>query len=106
MGFKAKEFILSGSSATVNVPLHDGFDGNFIVHLKEGAAETVTISAVSSIFTDVAGVETAVAITATTTLTAGITLAYASKVVSDVIRITLTAAPISNDTVIEIIAQH
>lgn len=106
MGYRSKKFEITGGASTINVGFVDGFDGKFIVHLKEGAGETVTISSVSQIFTNVAGTETAVAIS-TTAITAGKTVSYAgTNPVSSVLRVTLSGAPVSEDTVIEVTAQY
>lgn len=106
MGYRSKEFNIQGGASTINVGLVDGFDGKFIVHLKEGAGETVTISSVSQIFTDVAGNETAVAVS-TAAITAGKTVSYnGAAPVSSVLRVTLSGTPVSDDTVIEVTAQY
>ena len=105
MGYKAKKYEVNSATLNVGFNSHE-FDGNFIVHLKEGSGETVTITAVSQVYLDADGVETVVSLgTPTETITAGKTLRYA-KLCSPIIKITLSGAPVDTDTVIEVIARH
>ena len=105
MGYKAKKYEVNSATLNVGFNSHE-FDGNFIVHLKEGSGESVTITAVSQVYLDADGVETVVSLsTPAETITAGKTLRYA-KYCSPIIKITLSGAPVDADTVIEVIARH
>lgn len=105
MAYRGKEFAAVSGASVVDVSVGtDAFDGSLIVHLKEGAGESVTVSSVSQVFVNAAGAETLVSVTPTATLTAGKTLEFKNVVVSPKLRITLSGVPVS-DTRVEIITK-
>lgn len=105
MAYRNKNYKLATGQTVLDVPLgSDTFDGNFVVHLKQGAGETAIIASVSQVFYDADGAATATALS-TTAITAGVTLSVSQAAMSSVIRVTLSGAPSSSDTSVDVVSK-
>lgn len=90
-------------AATVNnIALPENCNGSVVVVVKKGSGETATISSVVNVYKHNDGTESTGAATAGTAIVAGLAIPY--TVSSQVIRVTLSGAPASEDTEIEVLA--